>query len=132
MKRIIGLLALSYTVMICNAQTQLEMNTNANAKYQEADKKLNTMYQEILKEYVSDTTFIKNLKIAQRIWIQFRDAEMKMKYPDRPAGGYGSVQPMCWAEYLTQLTEERITTLKEWIDGIEEGDVCSGSVKRKN
>ena len=31
--------------------------------------------------------------------------------------------------YLDELTKSRIKTLKVWLDGIEEGDVCSGSVK---
>ena len=36
---------------------------------------------------------------------------------------------MCEASYLDELTKSRIKTLKVWLDGIEEGDVCSGSVK---
>lgn len=129
---VITFFLLCSSISICTAQTQYEMNTDAGAKYQAADKKLNILYQEILKEYAVDTAFIRNLKVSQRIWIQFRDAEMKMKYPDRPDGYYGSVFPMCWAEYLTQLTQERINTLQEWHDGTPEGDVCCGSVKRKN
>jgi hypothetical protein len=38
---------------------------------------------------------------------------------------------MCVSMYLENLTNQRISTLKEWIDGIEEGDVCLGSVKMK-
>jgi hypothetical protein len=38
---------------------------------------------------------------------------------------------MCVLFYLEKLTLERIKTLKVWIDGIEEGDVCTGSVKTK-
>ncbi len=118
-------------MQICSAQTQAEMTADAGGRYLKADKKLNEVYQQILKEYSSDTGFIRNLKISQRIWIQFRDAEVSVKYPDRPEG-YGSVEPMCRYEYLEELTQDRIKTLQEWIDGIEEGDVCAGSVKRKN
>ena len=113
-------------------QTQLEMNQEEQNKYLKADKKLNNVYNQILKEYKSDTEFIKNLKIAQRIWIQFRDAEMKLKYPDREQGYYGSIHPMCLSIYLTELTEERTKKLKMWLLGIEEEDDCSGSVKTKN
>ncbi len=105
------------------------MNGSANKDYQASNKKLNAVYQQILKEYKADTAFIRNLKIAQRIWIQFRDAEMKAKYPDRPEGDYGSVQPMCWNAYLKELTDERIKKLNVWVKGIKEGDVCAGSVK---
>lgn len=38
---------------------------------------------------------------------------------------------MCVSMYLEKLTRERIKTLKEWINGVEEGDVCIGSVKMK-
>jgi len=119
------------TTSLIWGQTQLEMNEKANKDYQKADKNLNIIYQNILKEYNKDTTFIRNFKNAQRLWIQFRDAEMKAKYPDRESGYYGSVQPMCWSMYLTDLTNERLTKLKIWLTGIKEGDVCTGSVKVK-
>jgi uncharacterized protein YecT (DUF1311 family) len=130
MKYVITVIVFLSASLFGFSQTQLEMNQEEAKKFREADKKLNNIYQQILKEYKSDTAFTKNLKASQKIWIQLRDAEMKMKYPDRPHP-YGSVQPMCWAIYKTQLTEERIKTLQVWLDGVEEGDVCSGSVKMK-
>ena len=117
---------------LCFAQTQSELNEREHKKYLKVDSELNSTYQKILKEYKSDAIFIKNLKAAQKLWVQFRDAEMKMKYPEREPGYYGSVQPMCWSIYLAQLTTERINILKQWLDGIEEGDVCAGSVKTKS
>ena len=54
---------------------------------------------------------------------------MKAMFPDREPGYYGSVQPMCWYTYMTQLTRERIKTLNVWLTGTIEGDVCAGSVK---
>ena len=119
------------TINFCFGQTQAEMNQNANIGFQKADKELNLVYQSILKSYKSDTEFVKNLKISQRIWIQLRDAEMKTKFPDRKSGYYGSAQPMCLSIYMEDLTEERTKKLKVWLTGIEEGDVCSGSVKMK-
>ena len=108
------------------AQTQLEMNTEARENYQKADKELNLTYNKILKEYKSDVDFIKNLKASQIVWIKFRDSEMKVKFPDREVGYYGSVQPLCWNSYLERLTKARTNDLKVWLTGIEEGDVCSG------
>lgn len=113
------------------SQTQAEMNAQEHQVYLNADKELNIVYNKILKEYKLDAAFIKNLKNAQRIWIKFRDAEMKSKYPDREKGYYGSIHPMCWSIYLTELTEERTKKLKIWLDGVQEGDSCSGSVKIK-
>ena len=131
MHRLIFPIILCLTNIICFAQTQLEMNQKAHKDFQKADKELNSVYQKILQEYKSDTAFIKNFKKTQKIWVQLRDAEMKAKYPDRKEG-YGSVEPMCWSMYLKELTEERTKDLRIWLDGIEEGDVCSGSVKTKN
>lgn len=113
------------------AQTQTAMNEQAAKSYQKADKELNAAYQNIIKEYSTDPLFIKNLKLAQKAWIQFRDAQMKARYPDRGAGYYGSAQPMCWYNELTNLTQERTKALQVWLTGIDEGDVCAGSVKGK-
>ena len=113
-------------------QTQADLNQNAHNEYKNAEKEINSVYQKILIEYSSDTGFIKNLRAAQRLWIQFRDAEVKAKYPNGTLDYYGSVYPMCVSIYKTQLTKERIKTLRLWLTGIEEGDVCSGSVKIKN
>jgi uncharacterized protein YecT (DUF1311 family) len=114
------------------AQTQAEMNEDAAKQFLKTDKKLNEVYNKILTKYKTDTAFTKNLKSAQKIWIQFRDAEMNVKYPDREARYYGSVFPMCWSLYKEQLTNERIKVLQPWLDGTEEGDACNGSVKLKD
>jgi len=54
-----------------------------------------------------------------------------MKFPDREPGFYGSVLPMCEAMYLAELTQDRIKALNVWIEGVEEGNVCAGTVKVK-
>src|SRR4030095_2568732 len=100
------------------------------ASYDSVNDELNFIYRKILYEYSADTQFIKNLKASERIWIQFRDAELNMMYPEDQV--YGSVLPMCRAMYLEALTRSRIDTLKLWLEGIEEGDVCSGSVRMKH
>ena len=113
------------------SQTQREINTEAGESYKKADKELNDIYQTILTEYKSDTVFIENLKTAQRIWITFRDAELKVMYPEREVGYYGSVYPSCVSSYLEKLTRERISALKAWTEGAEDGDACRGSKKFK-
>ncbi len=111
------------------SQTQSDMNRSTANSYQEADTELNRVYQIILTEYKDDTEFINNLRTSQRLWIQFRDAEVKVKYPNRGAGYYGSSHSMCVASYLAELTNKRTQTLKTWLKGYEEGDLCNGSVK---
>ena len=128
-KYFISTTILFLTLTVSFGQTQNDMNQNEYNFYKKAEKEINSVYQKILKEYSSDPEFIKNLKAAQRLWIQFRDADVKAKYPNKPQGYYGSVYPMCVSSYMTQLTNDRIKTLRVWLTGIEEGDVCSGSVK---
>ena len=129
--RSIFTIILLVTSFFCFAQTQTEMNEQAYSNYQKADKELNVTYQKILQEYKADTVFVKNLKASQRIWVQFRNAEVKAIYPDREPGYYGSIQPLCKYNYLTDFTAERTKKLKMWLDGAEEGDVCSGSIRTK-
>jgi uncharacterized protein YecT (DUF1311 family) len=115
------------------AQTQAELNGCAGNSLVKADQKLNRTYQQILKKYAKDTLFLQRLKRAQRAWIFFRDAEVQMKYPTSSRADvttqYGSVYPMCYASFKAELTERRTEELSVWLKGIEEGDLCSGSVK---
>jgi uncharacterized protein YecT (DUF1311 family) len=104
MKTLLLLGILLFSLNCSYAQTQLELNDIQTKNYVEADSELNLTYQRILKDYKDDTAFTKSLIASEKIWIKFRDAEIKMKYPDREPGYYGTIQPMCWAIYLTQLT----------------------------
>ncbi len=133
MKRTVMTLAVFalFAAPLARAQTQGEMNAETAGEFQAADKQLNSIYQEILSNYADDEAFIASLKEAQRCWIAFRDAQLKMKYPDREPGYYGSILPSCEAMYLAELTQERIKTLQVWIDGVQEGDVCAGTVRIK-
>ncbi len=98
------LLFMLLAVRIACGQTGAEINQQANVPYQKADKELNAVYQKIVLKYKNDPVFIASLKAAQRLWIQFRDAELKMKYPPREQGYYGSVYPMCYSAYKEELT----------------------------
>ena len=112
------------------AQSQTSMNMKAYSDFKKADAELNAVYQKILKSYSKETTFIKKFRNAQRLWIQLRDAELAAKYPN--SGTYGSVAPMCESIYLETLTRDRIKFLSVWVSGIEEGEVCLGSVRVKS
>jgi uncharacterized protein YecT (DUF1311 family) len=130
MKKII-LLSVFFGQFICLfGQTQNDLNIKAKLEFEKVDKNLNQLYKKILQDYKSDTIFIKSMKEAQRQWVKYRDAQEKMKYPAYK-GAIESVLPMCRNYYLTELTNSRIKELKQWIDGVEEGDVCSGSIKIK-
>lgn len=89
---------------------------------------MNKIYNQVLKKYAKDKEFINKLRTAQLAWIKYRDADLDAIYPKKDkALNYGSVYPTCYALQLTQMTELRTAQLNEWITGMEEGEVCSGS-----
>ena len=124
------LLTCSLTVV---AQTQAQMNDEACREYKKADAELNKMYQQILRENKTDALFVRKLRTAQRAWVTYRDALVESIYPAaNPQSEYGSVYPMCYCAELTEITKKRTAELRAWVDGIPEGDVCTGSRKIKD
>ncbi len=115
----------------CLGQTQSEMTYQSGEKDKKTDKKLTAIYRQIIKVYSSDTFFIKNLKAAEKAWLQYREYQIKARFPDYPDSHYGSMSSMCVSEYSMKLTEDRIGELEEWLIGEEEGG-CSSSVKNKD
>lgn len=114
-----------------NANTQSEMDRCAGIDFQKADRELNRVYKRILKAYKNNKEFLSKLKKSELAWLKLRDADMEMRFPLKDKQSqYGSVYPMCYSEIETTLTLQRIAYLKQWLAGIEEGDVCSGSIKR--
>ena len=111
------------------AQTQMAMNQCAAQELRAADAELNLIYQKLREVYAGDPAFLEKLKLAQRAWIAFRDAELAAKYPATDKRDYGSIFPMCSSQYVGDLTRKRIADLKVWLDGVQEGDACAGSVR---
>lgn len=128
MKPILILIFFFTSVNLTFCQSQMELALEAEEQYRKADQKLNSVYQKILRDYSEDKEFIENLRISEKIWIQFRDAEMLMKYPENSYIREVSVFNLCYLGYLTKLTLQRVNTLQQWVDGHPEGEVCGGSV----
>lgn len=121
--------ALSYGAF---SQTQRASNEEACARLQQADALLNNTYNQILNDHKKDAAFGRKLRIAQRAWIAYRNAQVEALYPEPDKRtAYGTVYPMCRCLALARLTTLRTEELKKWIDGAEEGDTCSGSIKVK-
>jgi hypothetical protein len=97
---------------------------------QKAEKELRETVAKIKLIYKSQTTFLKSFDEAQIACEKFKYAQVKMKFPE-DQNNYGSVFPMCAADYLSFLINKRNTELLEWANGTEEGDVCAGSVRFK-
>lgn len=130
--RLLGLSILVIQSFLTFAQTQDKLPPDDETKaaikeYKIVEGELNQVFNKVLTVYKSNAEFIKNIKASQDLWVKFRAAELKAKFPD--GGEYGSVYTMCVNTFLTEMTNERITTLRLWLKGTYEGDVCSGSVK---
>lgn len=113
------------------AQTQADIQDESCAKFKKADAELNKTYKKILTGYKGDKVLIEKLKKAQKAWLVYRDAHIESVYPEKDKTYYGSVYRMCNCEVKQELTEQRTKILKQWVQGVKEGDVCAGSVKLK-
>ena len=114
MKKI--LIALLFVLpSMAHSQTQTEMNIQAAKDYKKADAGLNKTYQQVLKKYGENTLFIKELRAAQQLWVQFRDAEFKRAFPHYNEGNtyYGSMFSLERSGFMETMTIERTKTLKK-------------------
>jgi len=114
-----------------NSMHQGEINNCERIIFAKADAELNRVYNLILKAYDDDAEFLSKLKNSQLAWIKLRNANLEMKYPlEDKKLQYGSVYPMCVSGFNTTLTLQRVKYLKRWLEGIDEGELCSGSIMR--
>lgn len=130
--RLFGLIILLGQSFFVLGQTQAQLTADSNTRLKKTEAELNSVYNKILTTYSDDKEFIKNLKESQDLWTKFRTTELKVMFPDREPGYYGSVHQMCINDYLAELTNDRIKRLRTWLTGTVEGDVCSGSIKVKD
>lgn len=109
------------------AQTQQEMTRNVHEKMIQSESHLDSLYKVILEYHATDTLFIRNFEQAQKAWREYVSREMALLLPEY----YGSYA-LCSLSITNQYVEARIEHLKQWTDGIEEGDVCTGSRELKS
>ena len=127
-------MASSFLALFCvPAYSQSKEILDSEIGLEKIDAKMNDIYDRILEAYAGDTLFLSKLSESQRIWESFRNAELAMRFPEGDDNNYyGSIYEQCAAHYMAELTQERTEKLKIWLEGIEEGDVCSGSIKFKS
>ncbi len=108
----------------------MQMNEAACAEYKQVDRDMNRIYLKIVSDYRKDRAFMYAIKKAQLAWLRYRDAHVESIFPG-DASQYGSVSSMCRCASLAEITRERTQNLNRWLEGVEEGDVCAGSVRIK-
>ncbi len=119
MKWSLFLLPCCFLLLSAQGQSQMEKNRNAKMQYERADKELNTVYEQVLKKYKHSPKLIKNLKMAQRLWVELKLAELSVKFPDidsDPYESYGDQFPQCYYTYQTRLVQTRINELRRWLE----------------
>lgn len=109
--------------------SQTELNLSSEAIFITTKNKLDSIITRIQKDYNNDTALIGNLLKSQKEWLEYRDAQLLMKFPMNDPLREGSAFNTCYFIYLNELTEERLNTLNVWLEKVKEGEVCGGSVK---
>lgn len=102
-----------------SANTQSDMNQCAGKQFKAADQELNKLYQQINQRLKDQPESKKQLVIAQRAWVAFRDAECN--FASSGVEG-GSVYPLIYNNCITDLTKARVKTFKTYLK-CEEGDL---------
>ncbi len=124
MKRSILLTLLITISMYSHAQNQMDQNQKAKNDYDRADRELSAIYDQVQKKYRQNPKMIKNLKLAHRLWIEYRLAEVSVKFPaidGDPFDTYGDSFPECYYSLLTEITQDRIAFLRRWLEGEQIG-----------
>lgn len=113
------------------AVTQGELTDCAARDMDAAERQMNTLYAIVLDRFRGDPETLGKIRAAQQAWLAFRQAHAEAVFPKAGTPDaqfvYGSSLPMCWASVTAGLTGPRIAQLREWADGVEEGDLCAGS-----
>ena len=94
-----------------NPQTQSEMNICASIAYQNADRKLNQVYRQLLPKLSAARK--QKLISAQQAWIKFRDSSCEF---ERSAYEGGSMAPMIYGFCLANVTEQRAKDLRRYLE----------------
>ncbi len=94
-----------------NPQTQSEMNICASIAYQNADRKLNQVYRQLLPKLSAARK--QKLITAQQAWIKFRDSSCEF---ERSAYEGGSMAPMIYGFCLADVTEQRTKDLQRYLE----------------
>lgn len=113
--------------------SQSQMVSCAGEDAEAAEKELNAVYNALLQCTSHDKLFIDRLRTSQRLWIQFREAELEAYQPVDEAAGevarikWGSMYPLTYLSAKKTLTTERIVQLRRFF--VEEfiNDHCQDS-----
>jgi len=94
-----------------NPGSNVEYKECARRAYEQADRQLNQVYQQLRSKLSSAER--KQLTDAELAWIQFRDKNCSFEvYPSRGGTGYGGFLSSC----LERMTRERTADLERYLE----------------
>lgn len=112
-----------------DAATQTAMNACGATDLKHVEAALSDTLARIRTQYADDPLFLERLEQSQLQWRQSLQADLDLRFPQSDTHFYyGSVFPLCLATVKTGLIQHRIAMLNVWLTGLEEGEVCAGSV----
>lgn len=109
-----------------NTLTTMEINNCYITYNRNLKKELSNLIQKINTIYKDDTKFLKQLKYSQTLWEKQLIEDIKLRYNTEE--NY-SIAATCISSFENKLIKKRIEFLSLWVNGVQEGDVCSGSVR---
>jgi uncharacterized protein YecT (DUF1311 family) len=107
MKKILLFLSLIFPLAILYPQNYGDCRTY----FEKSDRNLNDIYRELITANGSNTPFINNLRNSQRAWIQFRDAQLTLIYPEHASIEKKDSLSASELLYLAHLTDNRTKVL---------------------
>ena len=132
MRKIIIILIVLLSAGLAYASSQPEMNKEAYEEFAKVETEMKEVLNEIENVYRADREFLVQLRKTQKAWGKFRNTHLDALFPkEDKQGEYGTVYTMCYWMQMRAITHDRIKQLRVWLEGTDDGDVCSGSVKTK-
>ncbi|MGB0063571.1 MAG: lysozyme inhibitor LprI family protein [Terracidiphilus sp.] len=96
----------------CQGLSIMDWKACIGAAYERADAELNQYYRRI--ETLETGTDLTNLKDAQRLWIQFRDANCEAEYELYQGGSAAPTVKIACLEAMTRHRTEELKTMYGW------------------
>jgi uncharacterized protein YecT (DUF1311 family) len=99
------------SVILVSTQFYAQTNNESRNYFENSDKRLNEVYQQLIDAKSSDPVFVKNLRSSERAWIEYRDAQLTLLYPGHaPIAKLDSLSNNELI-YLSSLTKARTKVL---------------------
>jgi uncharacterized protein YecT (DUF1311 family) len=97
-----------------DAQTQSEMNDCSKKEFDKADQELNRVYKQLMARLEGEHK--NKLKTAELAWIKYRDLNCECESFINEGG---SIYPLVYNSCLTNMTNNRIKELKEYLAALD-------------